>query len=185
MGNSFLKYLLTKMKLSVILALTATAAAGKCYKTAGEAGEAGETGLAAECTCAANCTTCLGEAGTAGEGEAGTNQQGEAKCVGCGEGYELTGADADTKAGKCTAKAAGEAAAGKALVGGVCDQDGDNKGCAEGLQCGLTAETTVGGVTTPAIEVCVATAGCVEPIVCGATKLGAALAAAVAIANYM
>merc|ERR1719450_540727 len=145
------------MKLSVILALTATAAAaaanGQCYTNAGEAGE----------------------------GEKGENVS--EVCVGCGTGFELTGDAA--KGGKCTAKAGGEAAAGKALVGEVCDQDGDNKGCAEGLQCGLTAETTVGGVTTPAIEVCVATAGCVEPIVCGATKLGAALAAAVAIANYM
>jgi len=66
-------------------------------------------------------------------------------------------------------------APGKAIAGEKCDQDGDDMGCAEGLQCGING----------AKEVCYAIADCVAPVVCGAIKLGTTIAATVAIAIYM
>merc|ERR1712139_656723 len=146
----------------------------------GGEGELGEGEALAHCSCDAKCTTCEGEAGT-GEGEGEAVVVGADKCFACAEGFELEDA-ASNKVGTCKAKA-NTAAAGKALLGEKCDQDGENDGCAEGFQCGLTPEVkAVEGddsvVPADAIEVCVKPEDCKAPVQCGAIKLGASLAAA-------
>ena len=176
------------MKLSVILALVATASAAITAGCASGEGELGEGEALKHCECDAKCTTCEGTAGE-GEGEGEVTKVAATACFACAEGFELADANDTTKVGTCKAKASG-AAAGKALLGEKCDQDGENDGCAEGFQCGLTPEVkAVEGddtvVPADAVEVCVKPEDCKAPGQCGAIKLGASLAAALAIANYM
>jgi hypothetical protein len=179
------------MKFAVIIALASSASAavaGGCATDFADiAANASATGNA-DCSCAADCTICKGAAGSSGT----PTVAGAGDCFTCKVATATMTPAAATptaKFGTCVAKAGTDAAAGKAIEGADCDGDGDNKGCAEGLQCGKTEKVEADAAKSiagnAASEVCVKTENCKAPITCGAFKLGASLAAAFAIANYM
>merc|ERR1712139_633667 len=82
------------------------------------------------CDCPALCKACVhATPGTAADAKV---TAADTTCTSCKATTDtFTKNDADTM-GKCTA-AAGDA--GKALEGKECDGDGEDKGCADGLQC--------------------------------------------------
>merc|ERR1712139_94276 len=184
MGNLILNNLLTEMKFAVAIALISTASAAVTEGCASVVDLTAAT-QTDHCDCPALCKACVhATPGTAADAKV---TAADTTCTSCKATTDtFTKNDADTM-GKCTA-AAGDA--GKALEGKECDGDGEDKGCADGLQCGKTEEVKRAADATdctaaPGSEVCVKTEACKEPVVCGAMQLGASLVAAVAIANLM
>merc|ERR1712167_272648 len=141
MGNFSFNLKTTVMKLTVLIALVATAKAQdgcKCHATCKLCG------YKKDATAATDCVTCK-----------------DAKHV-------VTKAKAADKAGTCAAKAAAKA---KAALGKKCSQTTADSGCAEGLQCGKVAAKakTADKPAVVASETCKDAAGCkVEGVTCGA-----------------
>ena len=178
------------MKLSVFLALVATADAAKkgCVDTGtADAATAKKDATAAltdaQCACDAGCTLCKAPAATPAAGAAALKGAADA-CYTCTAPKVL---EKDKTIGKCV-DAPAKGTEGKAAEGGKCDTNKDKMGCADTLQCGTTkkVEAKDGKKEVPAKSVCVKSADCSKAeIECGALKLGASLVAAVAIASYM
>jgi len=158
------------MKFAVLVAMLATTEAA--VVTSGCAERAGAETNVNACTCHTDCTLC----GYSATPTAATD------CVTCADsgkevvlsGGALTGACTDIVVG-AGAGAGAAATAGKAAIGALCDSDAEDSGCADGGRCSGVAGA----------EVCILSELCIDPIPCGALKLGASLAAALAMASYL
>ena len=167
------------MKFAVVLALASTAAAQVSTGCIDDVANKATATADDACECATGCTLCKGAA-AAGATAAAKTAIAADQCYECATATDtITEATAGDVFGTCTAAAgagAGAAAtAGKAAIGALCDSDAEDSGCADGGRCSGVAGA----------EVCILSELCIDPIPCGALKLGASLAAALAMASYL
>jgi len=170
------------MKFAVVLALASTAAAQVSTGCIDDIANIASATADATCECATGCSFCKGVSAAGATASAKTVIAAD-QCYGCVNLLDdLTPATAGDLFGTCTAVAGaggagtGAAGAGKAALGTACDSDGENSGCVDGARC---SELMAGA------EFCILSELCVDPIPCGALKLGASLAAALAMASYL